>query len=193
MRSVVLNGLRRLLIYQSNRHAKPRSGRAFRPVRWCYLDDKIARSIPRAERQLPMALTDDEVVAVLRLKEEQERILSERTDWIRTAQEAADRVRDFIDPPALRRMREVQEQLMAIVDPPYLREMREAEERLRDMIDPPALRQWREEHDRMQQLSAVALAELQPAIDRGIFEIDTAKHLAERYLADMPIDHMAGL
>src|SRR6266849_2711931 len=140
-----------------------------------------------------MALTDDEIAAVLRLKDEHERILKEQTSWISAAQEAADRVRAFIDPQELRRMRDVQEQLMAIADPPYLREIREAEQRMRDMIDPPALRHWREEHERMRQLSAVALAHLQPVIDRGFLEFDSAKNLAAQYLSEMPADHLGGL
>lgn len=57
-----------------------------------------------------MALTDAEIAAVLRLKEEQERILNQHAGTIAAAQKAAAQRRDYIDPPALRHMREQHEQ-----------------------------------------------------------------------------------
>lgn len=83
-----------------------------------------------------MALTDAEVAAVLRLNEEQERILNEHAGTIAAAQKAADQLRDYIDPPALRHMREQYEQFMAVADSPYLRELREADARMKEMIEP---------------------------------------------------------
>jgi len=83
-----------------------------------------------------MALTDAEVTAVLRLKEEQERILNQHVGTIAAAQKAADQLRDYIDPPALRYMREQYERIMAVADPPYLRALREADARMKEFIEP---------------------------------------------------------
>jgi hypothetical protein len=121
-----------------------------------------------------MAISPDEIDAVLRLRDEHQRILNERTDWMNAAQEAADRMRD-------------------IADPPYLREMREAQERMRDIVDPPALRQFREEHQRMLDLGAESFAKIQPLIDREMFSIDAAKNFAAQHLIEMSADHLAGL
>src|SRR5262245_57833334 len=96
----------------------------------------IAGLFPERERRLSMALTDAEVAAVLRLKEQQERLLSEQADTIAAAQKAANELRDYIDPPSLRRMREQYDQIMAVADPPYLRELREADARMKEIIEP---------------------------------------------------------
>ncbi|MBE3065513.1 MAG: hypothetical protein IMZ69_10915 [Spirochaetes bacterium] len=121
-----------------------------------------------------MAISPDEADAVLRLRDEHQRILSERADSMNAFQEAADRIRD-------------------IADPPYLTEMREAQERMRDMIDPPALRQLRDEHQRMLSLASESFAKIQSLIDKKMFSIDVAKNFSAQHLIEMPTDHLAGL
>lgn len=71
-----------------------------------------------------MSVELDKLDVALRLTELQQHLIKEQT----AMQEAADGMRDFVDPPAMRRMREMHEQLMAVVDPPYMRQ-------LRDMFD----------------------------------------------------------
>jgi hypothetical protein len=53
-------------------------------------------------------------------------------------------IRDLIDPPSLRALREQEQRIRDLVDPPSLRALREQEQRMMDLIDPPVLRALRE-------------------------------------------------
>lgn len=63
-----------------------------------------------------------------------------------------ERIRDIVDPPALRAMREAEERMRDLIDPPALRAMRLAQERIRDMVDPPAMRAMRLARERIRDL-----------------------------------------
>lgn len=71
---------------------------------------------------------------------------------LRSIREAQERIRDIMDPPAFRAMREAQDRFRDIVDPPALREMREAQGRIRDIVDPPAFRTMRETQERIRDI-----------------------------------------
>jgi hypothetical protein len=92
-----------------------------------------------------LKLTDSPMMKMIR---EQERI-RDHVDppALRAFREQQDRLRDLVDPPALRAFREQQEMLRNIADPPALRAFREEQERLRDLMDPPALRAFREHQE----------------------------------------------
>ena len=70
---------------------------------------------------------------------------------IRRMRESEQRMRDLMDPPAIRRMREYEQRAHDLFDPPTLRRMREYEQRARDLMDPPAMRRMRE-YERARQL-----------------------------------------
>jgi hypothetical protein len=57
--------------------------------------------------------------------------------------EEQQRLRDLVNPPAMRKMIEEQRRLLAPSVHPELREMIEQQTRFRDLIDPPALRATR--------------------------------------------------
>src|SRR5262245_14800292 len=68
-----------------------------------------------------MSLDLEKLGAVIRLSQLPEQLVKQQT----AMQEAADRMRDIVDPPAMRKLREMHELLTAIADPPYMRQMRE--------------------------------------------------------------------
>jgi Predicted pPIWI-associating nuclease len=68
-----------------------------------------------------------------------------------------ERLRDIVDPPALRALREQEERYRDLIAPPALRPIREQEKRLRDIVDPPMLRGMRETMEAIQSLSVVKL------------------------------------
>src|SRR5437868_1319617 len=72
-----------------------------------------------------MTLDLDKVGAAIKLAQEHERIIKQYTSMHDEVHKAAERMRDIIDPPGLRRMREMHEQIMAVADPPYMRQLRE--------------------------------------------------------------------
>ena len=61
-----------------------------------------------------MAISPGEVDAMIRLMDEQRRILAGRPEWVSAAQEAADRLRDIADPPVLRQVREEHQRLLGL-------------------------------------------------------------------------------
>ena len=75
-----------------------------------------------------------------------------KSDTITAAMRQQERLRDIVDPPALRAMRGTQERIRNSVDPPALRAMREAQERIRNVMDPPALRAMREAQGRIRDI-----------------------------------------
>jgi hypothetical protein len=108
----------------------------------------------------------------MRLSELQEQLANEHT----AMQEAADRMRDIVDPPAMRRMREMHEQLMAIADPPYMRQMRE-------MFDSTHVKTL-----------ADMVAGMKPLVDTALFGGSISQKLFDDWkLIGAPVDHFAGL
>jgi hypothetical protein len=89
--------------------------------------------------------------------------------------EQEQRMRDLIDPPALRAMREQEQRMRDLVDPPALRAMREQEQRMRDLIDPPALRAMREQEQRMRDL-------INPMALRAVRECEEYRRIHETVL-----------
>jgi hypothetical protein len=129
-----------------------------------------------------MALTDAKVAAVLRLKEQQERLLSEQADTIAAAQKAANELRDYIGPPALRRMREQYDQIMAVADLPYLRELREADARMKKIIEPVHIK-----------MLADTFAGLPPKMDLDLFGGALPKRLLDDLKGLEVLDYFAGM
>jgi hypothetical protein len=96
-------------------------------------------------------------------------------DMILAAQDAAERMRDIIDPPAFRHFREMQERLKDLADPPYLRQLRE-------IFDSTQVKTL-----------ADMCAGIKSAIDPEIFGgALTSSVFAELTLLE-PADHFAGL
>lgn len=141
---------------------------AIREVHWLVLSS-------RSTKADLMAITKGEVDAVLRLKDEAQRVLHSNHDMILAAQDAAERMRDIIDPPAFRQLREMQE-------------------RLKDRADPPYVRQLREIFDSTQvKTLADMCAGIKPTIDLEMFGGPlTSKVFAELKLLE-PVDSFAGL
>ena len=76
------------------------------------------------------------------------------------------RMRDLIDPPALRAIREQEQRVRDLIDPPTLRAIREQEQRMRDLINPLALRAVREceEYRRIHETVVDGIAAIQPTL-----------------------------
>jgi hypothetical protein len=70
-----------------------------------------------------MTLDLDKLGATIKLVEEHERVIKQYTSVHDEAQKAAERMRDILDPPGLRRMREMHEQIMTVSDSPYMRQL----------------------------------------------------------------------
>jgi hypothetical protein len=108
----------------------------------------------------------------MRLSELQEQLVKKKT----AMQEAADRVRDIVDPPGMRQIREMHEQLIAITDPPYMRQMRK-------MFDSTQLRTL-----------ADMFAGMQPPVDPALFGGGISEKLFNDWkMIGAPVDHFAGL
>jgi hypothetical protein len=122
-----------------------------------------------------MALDLDKVGAAIKLAEEHERIFKQYTSMHDEVQKAAERMRDIIDPPGLRRMREMHEQLLAIADPPYMR-------RLREVFDSSQVKGL-----------ADMFAGITPVIDPELFGGGISKKLFDDWKLLEPLDAFAGL
>ena len=119
-----------------------------------------------------MSLDLEKLGAVIRLSQLPEQLVKQQT----AMQEAADRMRDIVDPPAMRKLREMHEQLMGIADPPYMRQMRE-------MVDSTQLKTL-----------ADVFAGMKPLIDPALFGGSISKKLLDEWkLIGAPVDHFAGL
>jgi hypothetical protein len=119
-----------------------------------------------------MSVDLDKLGVALRLPELQEHLAKEHT----AMEKAAERMRDIIDPPYMRKMREQHEQLMAIVDPPYMRQMRE-------MFDSTQMKTL-----------ADTFAGITSTIDPALFGGSISKNiLSEWQSMEPPVDHLAGL
>ncbi|MGH7552212.1 MAG: hypothetical protein ACREMQ_04205, partial [Longimicrobiales bacterium] len=84
-------------------------------------------------------------------------------------------MRDIIDPPGLRRIREMHEQLMAVADPPYMRQLRE-------MFDSSQVKSL-----------ADMFAGITPAIDPELLGGAISKKLFDDWKLLEPVDPFAGL
>jgi hypothetical protein len=122
-----------------------------------------------------MALDLDELGAAARLSAEHERIVKEHTKVYDEVQKAADRMRDIIDPPALRRMRAMHDSMLAMVNPLHTTQAREL----------------------FGSLDLKPLADMFAGVTRldpELFGGSIAKRLADDWkLIGTPVDHLAGL
>lgn len=119
-----------------------------------------------------MSVDLEKLGVVIRLSELQDHLVKEHT----AVQEAADRMRDIVDPPAIRKMREMHEQLMAIADPPYMRQVREmfGTTKVKTLAD--------------------MFAGVKPLVDPALFGGSMSKKLFDDWkLIGAPVDHFAGL
>jgi hypothetical protein len=122
-----------------------------------------------------MALTKGEVDAALRLRDEAQRVLDSNHDVILAAQDAAERMRDIIDPPAYGHFREMEERLKDLVDPPYVRQLRE-------IVDSTHVKTL-----------ADMCAGIKPAIDSEMLGGTLTSRLFAECEVIEPVDHFAGL
>lgn len=119
-----------------------------------------------------MSVDLEKLGVAMRLSEVQEHLVKEQT----AMQGAADRIRDIVDPPAMRKMREMHEQLMAIADPPYMRQVRE-------MFDSTQVKTL-----------ADMFAGMKPLVDPALFGGSISQKLFDDWkLIGVPVDHFAGL
>ncbi len=129
-----------------------------------------------------MSLSPDEIAAVLRLKGELDQVLPRHGELVTAVELAAGKMRDMLDPPALRGLRLAQEQLLAIVDPPYLRELGAANLHLKELFDPHT------------KTLADAFAGVTANIDRELLGSGVAGRLADQWKSLSPqVEHFAGL
>lgn len=119
-----------------------------------------------------MSVDLEKLGVAFRLSELQEHLVKDQA----AMQKAAYRIRDIVDRPAMRKMREMHEQLMAIADPPYVRHLRE-------MFDSTQVRTL-----------ADMFAELKPLVDPALFGGSISKKLLDDWkLIGAPVDYFAGL
>jgi hypothetical protein len=119
-----------------------------------------------------MSIDLEKLGVAMRLSELQEHLAKEQT----AMQEAADRMRDIVDAPAMRKVREMQERLMAVADPPYMRQMRE-------MFDSTHVKTL-----------ADMVAGMKPLVDPALFSGSISQKLFDDWkLIGAPVDHFAGL
>ena len=131
-----------------------------------------SRKMARALRMTPDL---DRLGAAIKFVQEHERIIKQYASMHDEVQRAAEQMRDIIDPPGLRRMREMHDQMMAVADPPYLRQLRE-------MFD-------------ASQVKSVAdlFAGITPAIEAELLGGGISKRPLDEWKLLEPVDPFAGL
>ena len=124
-----------------------------------------------------MGLSNDEVVAILRLRDDLQRVVGANQGSITAALKAADQVRDIVSLPAHRQMQEIHGR-----DLLYLRELGDASARIESQIG-------------MAHVKAVADAFVGlKAFDSEQFSAGISPGIAEHFkLLNSTVDHLAGL
>lgn len=122
-----------------------------------------------------MALDLDRVGAALKLAGEHERVVKQYASVHDGVQKAAERMRDILDPPTLRRMRDMHDQLLAVADPPRM-------QKLLELYDPILVKGL-----------ADVFAGLTPAIDPDLVGGGISKKLLADWKLVEPLDPFAGL